>query len=186
MVNERNPLERKTPEEQSQHRLSAMTLQDAYRAEITQRDKDLLLQAKRNIATSDIPIEKRKPLSKLLELAEQEKGGRYALIRSKGVANDYLDGKIPDERLDFEIEFLNAWCDGKLNEFVKKQLEKIKVPKEEKDKLKEMFELASRRSNVLQAITASNLRHYYPMKKPEERLKLIENMSNILEAADSS
>lgn len=170
------------PDEQS---FAAMVLQDAYHREISDKDKALLLQAKRNIATSDLAIGKRKPLLGFIKLVKDGKGGRYAMNRAQGVVNDYLQGRISDERLGFEREFLTAWCSGKIQDFIKEETARIKVSSDdEKRKLDRMFQLAATRDESLLAVAVSNLWIYHPPQKPEERVMALDNMIGILEAAE--
>ena len=163
---------------------AVMFLEDDLSKPVSREYKEGIQKAKDLVNGSDLSDEEKKPFLEYLQKAE--KGDMFAVTQAVAVVYWYFQGKTQYEQFEFEVRLMDAWLAGEIDGFLKKEnkaLNKIIMPAEEKTKLNEMFELATTRSQIMKGVAAGNLRFYYPLAKPEERLRKISNMAYLLSCA---
>jgi|GEM_PF-5285636 len=139
------------------------------------------------VKKSNLSAEGKERMLQFLELGLSTGHGFFVNYTANAVKG-YIGERYPQEQLDFELRLLRAWCDDKIEEFLTNEIDKIikskKISEFECSKLKELADIALKRSKFLIAIAASNLRVYYPIQPQEERLKIIAHMIGVLKAAN--
>lgn len=167
---------------------AALSLEGSYSKPPNDEDLSFLAKAKARLRSSDIPEVRKRQILGYIRLGEEIKGGRFSVVQAEAVVNDYLDGKATDENLDFEIRLMEAWCGGKMKEFMKIEgasLLSRELPVEEKAMLERMLLLAESASPVLCVLSVSALRVYYPMSGEKSRLQVLRDAIDVMESARS-
>ena len=165
---------------------AALSLETSYSKPPSQEDMEYLAKAKTRVLSSSIPEIRKRQILGYIRLGEEQKGGRFSVVQAEAVVNDYLDGKSNDVNMDFEMRLMDAWCGGKMKEFISMERESLgsrELPSEEKEALLKMLDLAQTRSKELMAVCVSSLRVYYPMKEAKERLQILLDAIDTLEGA---
>jgi len=165
---------------------AALSLETSYSKPVSAEDKELLEKARQRVASSKISGDARTRLLEYVKLSQDPKGGRFSVVHAEAIANNYADGALPEEQLDFEVRLMRAWCGGTMREFIESErssLTKKGLSEAELGELDKMLDLALTRSPMLLAVAVSTLRVYYPVAGEAVRMDMLAKMINILESA---
>lgn len=158
--------------------------ESSYSKPATAEDLELHSKASGKILASDLPEEKKKAALSYLKLGES--CGRFSVVQTEAVASKYAEGKISDERLDFERRLMDAWCGKRLAAFADEEsaaMDTREVPVEERKLAKRMLELAKSKSDIILAIAASTMKVYYPELPGKDRMDLLSKGMELVESA---
>lgn len=165
---------------------AALVFESSYSKPVSAEDLELLERAKARGAASGIPEEKKKALMDYLKLAGNPAGGRFSVLQGEAVANKFIDGVIPDERLAFETKLLEAWCSGGIREFAARErsyLGTLGLPKDERAELEKLLDLALGRSDIILAVTLAAFRVFHPLADEDERRGLVSKAMSLVEGS---
>ncbi len=165
---------------------AALVFESSYSKPVSSDDLELLGRAKERAMASDLPIERKKALLGYLELAARKEGGRFSVLQGEAVANKFLDGSIPDERLAFEAKLLDAWCSGKIREFAASErsyLDTLGLQRDERASLGKLLDLALDRSDIILVVTLAIFRAFHPLADEEERRSLASKAMALVEGS---
>ena len=164
---------------------AAFHIESAYSKPVSEEDLGRLNKAKERLMASKFPEAKKNELLDYLRVGQEASGGRFSIVQAEAIVSKYLDGAIPDEHLDFEIVLIEAWCGGRLREFLGSQRDSLAskpLPQKEKEELNKMVDLALTRTPILMVIAATTLRIYHPMAAEDIRMDLLGKMIRVLES----
>ena len=167
---------------------AVMHVHDMFGRPVSEEDRKALLQAKKLVLASDLPSEKKKALFDYIKLAESKNGGMFSFSQAITVVNAYFEGEVSEEQLNFEVSLMDAWCNGRIEDFLKSEraaLSTLKIPEDEKQKSIYLLDLALTKDKIFQASAAQGLRIYHPLAEPEERQKVLKAGIYIIESAQS-
>ncbi|MBI5226982.1 hypothetical protein HY988_00205 [Candidatus Micrarchaeota archaeon] len=175
--------------------MAVMAYEEFYSKPISNEDRKLLESVKNKVSSaspsassSDLSPSgsKKARLLELIKLGEDPKGGRFAITQAEAIVKKYLEGKIPDEHLDFEVSVVRAWNNGTIDEFIgleRKYLKTKKLSEDEIVKVEGMLDAAKTKSSIIKLISVTALRVYHPIREEIERIKVIDAAGHLLESA---
>jgi hypothetical protein len=165
---------------------AALVFESSYSKQVSPEDQDLLQKAEGRVSGSDIPAERKKQLLDYIKLAKSSEGGRFSVVQAEAIVNKFLDGKIGEDHLEFEISLMKAWCGKTLRAFAHEEmiyLETLELPHDELESARDILDQALQRSEIIAVVAISALRVYHPPADKGARDDLLEKAAHLVASA---